>query len=45
MYTQMTSNPPAGAGMDQTVATEAIIQRMVKSRNNMDFLEKLTDDL
>ena len=45
MYTQMTSNPPAGAGMDQTVATEAIIQRMVKSKNNMDFLEKLTDNL
>jgi transcription termination factor Rho len=45
MYTQMTSNPPGGAGMDQTVATEAIIQRMVKSKNNMDFLEKLTDDL
>ena len=45
MYTQMTSNPPTGAGMDQTVATEAIIQRMVKSKNNMDFLEKLTDDL
>jgi transcription termination factor Rho len=45
MYGQMTSNPPSGAGMDQTVATEAIIQRMVKSKNNMDFLEKLTEDL
>jgi transcription termination factor Rho len=45
MYTQMTSNPPSGAGMDQTVATEAIVQRMVKSRNNLDFLERLTEDV
>jgi transcription termination factor Rho len=43
MYIQMISSPPAGAGMDQSVATEAIITRMAKSRNNMDFLESLTD--
>jgi transcription termination factor Rho len=45
MYGQMTSNPPSGAGMDQTVATEAILQRMIKSKNNQDFLENLTDAL
>jgi transcription termination factor Rho len=44
MYNQMTANPPGGAGMDQTVATEAIVQRMVKSRDNMEFLERLTED-
>ena len=45
MYAQMTSPPPAGAGMDQTVATEAIVTRMIKTRNNMEFLETLTDNL
>ncbi len=45
MYGQMTSNPPQGAGMDQTVATEAILQRMIKSKNNQEFLENLTEDL
>jgi transcription termination factor Rho len=43
MYIQMISSPPGGAGMDQAVATEAIINRMVKTRNNMEFLETLTD--
>jgi transcription termination factor Rho len=43
MYIQMISSPPAGAGMDQSVATEAIINRMAKTRNNMEFLETLTD--
>jgi transcription termination factor Rho len=45
MYSQMTANPPTGAGMDQTVATEAIINRMSKTKNNMDFLETLTDSM
>lgn len=45
MYAQMTSPPPAGAGMDQTVATEAILSRMHKTRNNMEFLETLTDSM
>jgi len=45
MYGQMTSNPPQGAGMDQTVATEAIITRMSKTKNNQDFLETLHDSL
>ncbi|PKN93975.1 MAG: transcription termination factor Rho [Chloroflexi bacterium HGW-Chloroflexi-6] len=43
MYIQMISSPPGGAGMDQAVATEAIINRMSKTRNNMEFLETLTD--
>jgi transcription termination factor Rho len=43
MYGQMVSDQPRGAGMDQTVATEAILTRMSKTRNNMEFLETLTD--
>ena len=43
MYIQMISPPPAGAGMDTAVATEAIINRMSKTRNNMEFVETLTD--
>jgi transcription termination factor Rho len=45
MYIQMTSNPPAGAGMDPSVATEAILQRMMKSHNNEEFLKSLADDM
>jgi transcription termination factor Rho len=45
MYIQMVSPPPAGAGMDSAVATEAIITRMQKSRNNQEFLENLTREL
>ncbi len=41
MYAQMTAPPPQGAGMDQTVATEAIINRMAKTRSNQEFLETL----
>ena len=43
MYLQMVSNPPQGAGMDTAVATEAILQRMEKTRTNVDFLETLAD--
>jgi len=45
MYAQMTSNPPQGAGMDATVATEAIITRLAKAKNNQEFLENLTDSM
>jgi len=45
MYGQMTSNPPQGAGMDQTVATEAIITRMSKTKNNQEFLETLHESM
>lgn len=45
MYMQMISQPPQGAGMDTAVATEAIIQRMMKSKNNGAFLDNLTEGM
>ena len=44
MYLQMISNPPQGAGMDPAVATEAILQRLSRSKDNQEFLENLTED-
>jgi len=44
MYIQMISPQPLGAGMDVSVATEAILQRLSKSKNNVEFLESLTED-
>jgi transcription termination factor Rho len=44
MFIQMISPPPQGAGMDNSVATEAIITRMERAKNNMEFLENLTKD-
>jgi transcription termination factor Rho len=44
MYLQMTGNPPQGAGMDSAVATEAILQRMVRTKNNAEMLENLMED-
>jgi len=44
MYLQMVSNPPQGAGMDIAVATEAILQRMEKTKTNSEFLDTLTDN-
>jgi transcription termination factor Rho len=43
MYLQMISNPPQGAGMDISVASEAILQRLSKTKNNVEFLEILTE--
>ena len=45
MYIQMISQQPQGAGMDSAVATEAILQRMSKTRTNEEFLESLTEDM
>jgi len=45
MYIQMISSPPQGAGMDPSVATEALLQRVSKTRNNQEFLETLTDGI
>ena len=45
MYLQMIAPQPHGAGMDTSVATEAILQRMTKAKNNMDFLEGLSEDM
>lgn len=44
MYLQMVSSPPQGAGMDSAVATEAIMQRMVRTKTNQEMLEKLMED-
>lgn len=44
MYSQMVAQQPQGAGMDQAVATEAILQRLSKAKTNMEFLESLTED-
>jgi transcription termination factor Rho len=41
MYIQMVSDPPHGAGLGMANATEAIIQRMARTENNMEFLETL----
>ncbi|MCJ7513796.1 MAG: transcription termination factor Rho [Anaerolineales bacterium] len=43
MFSHMVNPPPGGAGMDITSATEAIIQRLAKTENNMEFLERLTE--
>lgn len=44
MYIQMISPQPQGAGMDSSVATEAIITRLERAKDNMEFLENLTQD-
>jgi transcription termination factor Rho len=44
MFSQMTTSPPNGAGLDMGMATEAILQRMGRTDENMDFLEKLQDE-
>lgn len=44
MYIQMTGNPPQGAGMDPAVATEAILQRLVRTKSNQEMLENLMED-
>ena len=41
MFIQMISSPPQGAGMDNSVAMEAIVQRLDRARNNQEFLENL----
>ena len=44
MYIQMISPQPQGAGMDPSVATEAIITRLERAKDNLEFLENLTQD-
>jgi transcription termination factor Rho len=43
MYGQMVGDPPNGAGMSMTQATEAILMQMSKTDSNMDFMETLND--
>ncbi len=45
MFQQMITPPPHGAGMDIAMATEAILERLRKTRNNMEFLETLHQEL
>lgn len=44
MYIQMIGTPPQGAGMDPAVATEAILQKMNKTKSNNEFLEAMTEE-
>jgi len=44
MYDQMVSAPPHGAGLDPSTATEAILQRLTKTKDNQEFLETLTEE-
>ena len=44
MYDQMTSQPPQGAGLDASTATEAILQRIARTENNQEFLENLHEE-
>jgi len=43
MYGQMVTPPPNGAGLDMSTAMEAIIQRMSRTENNLEFLETLSE--
>ena len=44
MYDQMISSPPHGAGLDMATATEAILQRLARTSDNLEFLETLTEE-
>lgn len=44
MYDKMISSPPHGAGLDSTAATEAILQRLQRTSDNLEFLETLTEE-
>jgi len=43
MFAQMIE-PPIGAGMDITAATEALLHRIAQTENNIEFLESLSED-
>jgi transcription termination factor Rho len=44
MYDQMVTAPPHGAGLDPSTATEAILQRLQRTADNLEFLETLTEE-
>ena len=44
MFIQMITQQPQGAGMDNAVATEAILTQLHKARDNQEFLENLGRD-
>ncbi|MEA3326268.1 MAG: transcription termination factor Rho [Chloroflexota bacterium] len=41
MFLQMVASPPHGAGMDISVAMEAIVQQIARTKTNLEFLETL----
>ncbi len=41
MFDQMITSPPHGAGMDASTATEAILQRLSRTGDNLEFMETL----
>ena len=43
MYLQMIGQAPQGAGMDPSVASEALFQKLQKSKTNMEFLKSLAE--
>lgn len=45
MFLQMIGQPPQGGGMDIAIATEAILQRLEKTKDNMEFLSSLTEGI
>jgi len=40
----MMSSPPTGAGMDSVAATDAVINRLARTKTNKEFLETLNKD-
>jgi transcription termination factor Rho len=44
MLGQMMASPPSGAGLDLTNAMEALINRMSRTKSNIEFLAGLRDD-
>jgi transcription termination factor Rho len=45
MLSQLMAQPPSGAGYDISTATEALIERMRKTKTNEEFLTTLTKDI
>ena len=44
MYLQMIGQAPQGAGMDPAVASEAILNKMKRTKDNLEFLEALSTE-
>jgi len=45
MFSLMKSPPPTGAGMDALTATEAVVNRLARSKTNEEFLDTLNRDV
>ncbi len=43
MYDQLIQSPPLGAGMGLSAGTEAILQRLAATKDNIEFLETLSE--